>query len=101
MRESGQVHVTSLVPARYPARVIDPELLAILACPASRQPLREIDAAELGALNEKIATGNLTNVGGKPVKEALEGALICADGSVVYPVRQGIPVLLPEEGFKA
>ncbi|MFT5463722.1 MAG: hypothetical protein ACI8QS_002610 [Planctomycetota bacterium] len=101
MRESGQVHVTSLVPARYPAPVIDPELLAILACPASRQPLKEVDAAELGALNEKIATGSLTNVGGKPIKEALEAALVCADGSIVYPVRQGIPVLLPEEGFKA
>lgn len=79
--------------------MIDPDLLSILVCPESRQPLREADAAVLSALNEKIAAGTLKNVGGADVGEQLEAALIREDGTLAYPVREGIPVLLPEEGL--
>jgi len=82
------------------ASVIDPELLAILVCPASHQPLREADAALLERLNARIAAGEQQNIGGDAVSEALEAALVREDDAIAYPVRQGIPVLLPEEGLE-
>ena len=81
--------------------MIDPDLLAILVCPASRQPLKEADEVQLAALNERIAAGSLKNVGGELVTEALEAGLVREDGQMIYAIREGIPVLLPEEGLPA
>ncbi|MEM1447816.1 MAG: Trm112 family protein [Planctomycetota bacterium] len=80
--------------------MIHPDLLAILACPASRQPLAEADADLLGRVNERIAAGGVQNVGGEDVTKALQAALVREDGTLVYPVRDDIPVLLREEGIE-
>ena len=80
--------------------VIHPDLLAILACPVSRQPLAHADDALLGRVNERIAAGGVQNVGGTAVSNALESALVREDGTLVYPVRDDIPVLLREEGIE-
>jgi uncharacterized protein len=82
-----------------PARVIDKELLELLACPESHQPLREASAAELAAWNAKIAQGGVKNVAGKAVSEKLEAALVREDSKRVYPIKDGIPVLLVDEGL--
>ncbi len=79
--------------------MIDKDLLAILACPETHQPLAEADAALLARLNAAIAAGRVTNVGGAAVGDALEAGLVRADGKVCYPVRSGIPVLLIDEGL--
>ncbi len=79
--------------------MIHPDLLAILACPDSRQPLDLADEATLGALNGRIAAGGVQNVGGAEVSAALEAGLVREDGTIVYPVRDDIPVLLREEGI--
>lgn len=78
---------------------VDPDLLKILACPETHQPLAMADAAALEALNSKIASGDCTNVGGEKVVEALTAGLVREDGKVVYPVRDEIPVLLVDEGI--
>ena len=41
----------------------------------------------------------MTNVGGQTVTEAIESGLVREDGTILYPVREGIPVLLVEEGL--
>jgi uncharacterized protein YbaR (Trm112 family) len=79
--------------------MIDPELLSILCCPATRQALREADAALVESVNRRIVAGELSNAGGTRVSDALEGGLVRADDRLLYPVRQGIPVLLIEEGI--
>jgi uncharacterized protein YbaR (Trm112 family) len=79
--------------------VIDQDLLKILACPETHQPLAEATAELLAAANKKIAAG-AKNRGGKPVEKPLEAGLVRQDRKVVYPVRDGIPVLLIDEGIE-
>lgn len=59
---------------------IDPALLEIFACPQCHAPLRldALDAVEDGEATEELACTNDT----------------CA---LVYPIRDGIPVLLVDE----
>lgn len=81
------------------SRVIDKELLAILACPETHQPLAEADAALLARVNARIKAGGAKNVGGAAVTEPLEAGLVRSDGRIVYPIRDEIPVLLIDEGI--
>lgn len=81
------------------ASVIDPGLLEILACPETHQPLRVASREELGALNGKISGGDQKNVGGEAVTEVVEAGLVREDGTILYPIRDGIPVLLVDEGL--
>lgn len=75
------------------------ELLKILCCPETHQPLAEADAATLEGLNQRIAAGTLRNRSGAPVSEPLPAALIREDRQLVYPVRGRLPVLLVDEGI--
>ncbi|MBW2275829.1 MAG: hypothetical protein JRG96_21420 [Deltaproteobacteria bacterium] len=79
--------------------MIDKELLAILACPETHQPLAEADAALIERVNAAIGAGDQKNVGGGAVTEAIDGGLLREDGAVLYPIREGIPILLIEEGL--
>ena len=81
------------------AAVIDKDLLQILACPESHQSLAEAESAVLAKLNERIEAGQAKNRAGAPVTERLEGGLVRQDGTIVYPIREGIPVLLIDEGI--
>ena len=84
----------------YTQVVIDKELLEILACPQTHQPLRMASAAELSSVNGHIAAGKQKNKAGKPVEHKLEEALMRADGKLLYPVRENIPMLLIDEGIE-
>ena len=79
--------------------MIDQDLLQILACPETHQGLAVASAAQLERANAWIASGKAHNRGGKPVTDKLVEALVRTDGSVLYPVRDGIPVLLVDEGL--
>ena len=81
--------------------VIDKELLAILACPETHQPLAEAEADLVARLNARIESGEQKNAGGTVVTEKIDGGLVRQDKKVVYPVRDNIPVLLIEEGLPA
>ena len=79
--------------------MIDKDLLKILACPETHQPLTEAEASVVEAVNARIAAGDCTNVGGAKVEQAVDGGLVREDGKVLYPVRESIPVLLVDEGI--
>ncbi|HPP51568.1 MAG TPA: hypothetical protein PK777_01360 [Thermoguttaceae bacterium] len=79
--------------------MVDTELLKMLVCPETHQPLREADEGLLAKLNEAIRAGRVKNRSGSSVTETLSEALLRQDGKVLYPVRDGIPVLLVDEGI--
>jgi len=74
--------------------MIAPELLALLACPVSRQPLREATAGELERVNAAVARGGVHDRGGTAVSGPIEGGLCTVDGAWLYPIRDGWPILL-------
>ena len=56
-------------------------------------------AEDLESCNAAIAGGAVETVGGTRVEEPLEAALVREDGTLLYPIRDGIPVLLADEGI--
>jgi uncharacterized protein YbaR (Trm112 family) len=78
---------------------IDKDLLAILCCPETKQPVSLADPSLVKKLNEAAARGGLKNKGKKLVSEQLDGGLIRADQKILYPIRENIPVMLIEEGI--
>lgn len=78
---------------------MDRRLLDILACPVTHQPLLELDARALAALNARIGAGQITRGDGASQREPLAAALVTRDGRRVYRVDDGIPVLLAEDAL--
>ena len=66
--------------------VMDQELLDILCCPVTHQPLRPATPEVLAQAAQKSEL-------------PLEEGLVREDGLMLYPIRNGIPLLLPEEGI--
>ena len=79
--------------------MIAQELLGILVCPESKQPVQLADAALVSRMNELILAGQLRNRGGSSVNDPVDGALIREDGSVAYVIREDIPTMLVEEAI--
>ena len=79
--------------------MIDKELLEILACPESKEPVHPADAELLGRINDAIAGGKLKNRGGEVVGEPIDGGLVREDGKFLYPIRDEIPIMLIEESI--
>lgn len=78
---------------------VDGKLLEILCCPVSKVPLNRLERTRLEKLNRAIAAGSVAYVHGEPVLEPLQEVLITDDGKVLYPVVDGIPLLLEEKGI--
>ena len=79
---------------------VDPELLEILGCPENHQPVQPAGADLLDRLNEQISAGELRTRGGEARREPLAEALLREDGRILYPVEDGIPVMLIEESVE-
>jgi uncharacterized protein YbaR (Trm112 family) len=79
--------------------MLDPQLLALLVCPATHQDVAEATPAEVDRLAQAIREGAVRTVGGREADGAIEGALVRQDGAVAYPIRDGIPVMLVEEAL--
>ena len=79
--------------------MLDPQLLALLVCPATHQDVALATPDELERLVQAIRDGELRTVAGKPAEGELTGALVRQDGAVAYPIRDGIPVMLVDEAL--
>ncbi|HYB12231.1 MAG TPA: Trm112 family protein [Myxococcota bacterium] len=76
------------------------DLLEILVCPETRQPLQVAPGELLTRLNQQIAEKKLRNRGGQPIAKPIREALVREDGHVLYVVDDGIPVMLVEESIE-
>jgi uncharacterized protein len=79
--------------------MIDQELLDILVCPETKQPVRPADGALLDRVNAAIASGTLGNRAGRILSESVSEGLVREDGAVLYPIRDDIPVMLIDEAI--
>ena len=66
--------------------VMDPCLLELICCPITRQSLRLADEAELVSASASAS-------------RSITAGLVREDGNMLYPISDGIPLLVPEEGI--
>ena len=79
--------------------MIAKDLLAILCCPETKQDIRLLEPNSVEKLNQRIAKGELKTKGGESVSEKIDGGLLRKDETIVYPIRDQIPIMLIEEGI--
>jgi uncharacterized protein YbaR (Trm112 family) len=79
--------------------VVDPELLEILACPETKEPVEIATDELLERLNQAIAAGKVETRGGTKLSDPVEAGLVRRDGEILYPVRDGIPIMLVQDSI--
>jgi len=80
---------------------IQKELLEVLVCPVTKQPLQLLSDEQLAKLNQRISTGNVQNIAGTKIEATFEEGLITTDSKTIYRIDDGIPIMLAEEGIAA
>jgi len=78
---------------------MDKRLLTILRCPVTHKGLSLLKKDKLEKINAAIVAGEVSTREGVRLAEPLDEALITDDGKRVYPVDDGIPVLLESESI--
>lgn len=79
--------------------MLRPEVLATLCCPEDRSALALANASLITEINTVIRGGRLRNRAGQVVERPFDGGLTRARGDVLYPIIDGIPVLVRDEAI--
>lgn len=78
---------------------LDPDLLAILCCPETKQTVELADSNLIQQVNAALGKGHVRNKANRLLVGQIEGGLIREDHKILYPIRDRIPVMLIEEGI--
>lgn len=70
------------------------ELLEILCCPETKEEVLLIKGEEVNKVNSSIHQGVVKYRDGESVTEKIDAGLLRKDGKFLYPVRDGIPIML-------
>lgn len=76
---------------------MDKKLLSILCCPVTHKGLTVANSDLLNRVNARIDSGELKRRDGAVLTDHLSAALVTDDKKLLYPVNEGIPVLLESE----
>lgn len=74
-------------------------MLTILRCPVTHKGLSLMKKDKLAKVNAAIEAGEVSTLEGVRLAEPLNAALVTDDGKRLYPVNDGIPVLLESESI--
>jgi uncharacterized protein YbaR (Trm112 family) len=78
---------------------MEKRLLNLLRCPVTHKGLSLARREMLGRVNTAIQAGEMSNRDGTVLSESLSEALVTDDSKLLYPVVNGIPVLLEGESI--
>jgi uncharacterized protein YbaR (Trm112 family) len=78
---------------------MDKRMLSFLRCPVTHKGLAQAGSDALRKVNAAIDGGEMSCRDGRVLSEHLAEGLITDDGKVLYPVDDGIPVLLEGESI--
>ncbi len=78
---------------------MDKRLLTILRCPVTHKGLSLLKKDKLAKVNKAISAGEVATQEGVRLDKPLTEALVTDDGKRLYPVNDGIPVLLESESI--
>lgn len=78
---------------------MEKRLLSILRCPVTSKGLALAGRDKLGRVNDAIRAGGVVNRDGRALVEPLSEALVTDDSKLLYPIVDGIPVLLEGESI--
>lgn len=79
--------------------MVDDSLVALLRCPETGQAVRVAPDRLLRDLRAQLGAGTLHDTKGNAVESPVQAALLRADGRRLFPIRDGIPVMLRDEAI--
>jgi uncharacterized protein YbaR (Trm112 family) len=78
--------------------MLGPKILATLRCPEDHSAVSLASESLITEINTAIRGGRLRNRAGQIVENQFDGGLTRASGDIMYPIIEGIPVLIRDEG---
>ncbi|GAA4462879.1 hypothetical protein [Novipirellula rosea] len=79
--------------------MIDQNLLSMLRCVLSGEPLRPAEPSFVEKINELIKNGELRDRQDQRIREGIDTGLIRESGGLMYPVRDGIVCMVADEAI--
>ncbi len=81
------------------ASMLDATFVSLLACPETKQSLRVASQVLVDAVNAAIERGEIVNRASRKLEQPVETLLVREDNEIAYPVWDGMPTLLIDEGI--